>query len=62
MMNVQVNNLPDWALKCQWVVVRVVDGEVWFFDAWAHDRKADALAQAVEEDGFVVENPNWLQG
>ena len=40
---------------------RAVDGEVWFYDAWAYDRESDAQAQAREIDGFVVENTDWLK-
>ena len=55
MMNI-INNLPQYATRCHWIVCRVVDGAVWFFSAWDAAHEADARRQAAEFDGFVVEN------
>ena len=57
MMLVNVENLPHNVNKFRYLVVRAVDGVVWFYGAWHADRAKDALAQAKEVDGFVVENP-----
>lgn len=62
MMNVQINNLPESATHCKWIVCRAVDGAVWFYGAWSYDRTEAARAQAVEVGGFVVENTAWLKG
>ncbi len=62
MMNVMINNMPESAAHRKWIVCRAVDGAVWFYDAWAYDLEADALAQAREVGGFVVENTTWLKG
>ena len=62
MMNVQINNVSESATHRKWIVARAVDGEVWFYDAWAYDREDDARAQAREVNGFVVENTTWLKG
>ena len=62
MMNVQINNLSEYATHRKWIVCRVVDGGVWFYDAWAYDHEAEAQAQAREVGGFVVENTTWLDG
>ena len=61
MMNVKINNCSEYAAHCKWIVCRAVDGEVWFYDAWAYDRESDAQAQAREIGGFVVENTDWLK-
>lgn len=61
MMNVKVNNLSERATHRKWIVCRVVDGDVWYYDAWAYDHKEDARIQAREVDGFVVENTDWLK-
>lgn len=61
MMNVTINNFPQSAACRKWIVVRAVDGEVWFYDAWAYDHKDDAFTQAREIGGFVVENTAWLK-
>lgn len=62
MMSVQINNLPETATHRKWIVCRVVDGAVWYFGAWAYDHEDEAHAQALEVDGFVVENTAWLKG
>lgn len=61
MMNVMINNMPETAKHCKWIVCRAVDGSVWFYGAWAYDREDDAMAQAREVNGFVVENTVWLK-
>ena len=61
MMNVKVNNLPANVNKYRWLVVRAVDGAVWFYGAWYADQESDAYAQAREVDGFVVENTEGAQ-
>ena len=61
MMNVQINNFPQSATHMKWIVCRAVDGAVRFYGAWPHHNEADALAQAREVGGFVVENTAWLK-
>ena len=61
MMNVKVNNLPTNVNKYRWLVVRAVDGAVWFYGAWYADQESDACVQAREVDGFVVENTEGAQ-
>ena len=61
MMNVQINNFPESAAHMRWIVCRAVDGAVWFYGAWPYHNEADALAQAREVGGFVVENTAWLK-
>ena len=61
-MNVKVNNMPESATHRKWIVARAVEGDVWFYGAWAYDHEEDARAQAREVDGFVVENTSWLDG
>lgn len=62
MMNVKINALPETATHYKWIVVRAVDGEVWFYDAWPCNCEETAHAQALEVGGFVVENTDWLKG
>ena len=62
MMNVMINDMNKTATHRKWIVCRTVDGEVWFYDAWAYDHEDDARAQAREIEGFVVENTAWLEG
>lgn len=59
-MNVQINNMSENALHCPWIVCRAVDGEVWFYGAWAWEQETEAQKQAREVGGFVVENTSWL--
>lgn len=57
MMLVYVENLPANIDKFRYVVVRAVEGKVWFYGAWYAYQEKDAMAQAQEVGGFVVENP-----
>ena len=58
MMLVYVENLPQNVNKYRYLVVRAVEGKVWFYGAWYANQAERAMAQAYEVDGFVVENPN----
>ena len=57
MMLVYVENLPKNVDKFRYLVVRAIDGKVWFYGAWFANQAKDAMVQAHEVDGFVVENP-----
>ena len=57
MMMTYVNNLPQNYNRFRYFVCRAIDGQVWFYGAWFAHQASDALAQAREVDGFVVENP-----
>lgn len=56
-MLVYVNNLPQNYERFRYFVVRAVNGKVWFYGAWFAHQASDAMMQAREVDGFVVENP-----
>jgi hypothetical protein len=52
-MEVEINNYPEYADKYNYIVAREVEGEYWFYGAY--DRlKADAVAREV--DGKVFRN------
>ena len=57
MMLVYIENLPKNWEKFRYFVVRAVDGKVWYYGAWFAHQAKNAMAQASEVDGFVVENP-----
>jgi len=57
MMLVYVENLPKNIDGFRYIVVRAVDGKVWFYSMWRAHQASEALARAREIDGFVVENP-----
>lgn len=54
----KVNNVPAWAWEKYYLVVRYVDGEWWFYDAWNENEGRDAMTQCWEIDGELrkVEN------
>lgn len=54
MAKVKVNNVPDYAKKKQYWVVRKCDVELWFYGAWSDEESANHIALQV--DGLVVEN------
>lgn len=51
---VEVNNVPDYARKSPYWVVRKCDGELWFYGAWSDYETANHIALQI--DGLVVEN------
>ena len=57
MMLVYVENLPKNVNQFRYLVVRAIDGKVWYYGAWFAHQAKEAQAQAVEVGGFVVENP-----
>ena len=49
---IKVNNLPEYAKNYNWLVCRVVDGELWFWGAFKdHDK---AFEVAMDVGGVVV--------
>lgn len=57
MMLVYIHNLPSNYELYRYFVVRAVDGQVWYYDEWRANQASEAMAQAREVGGFVVENP-----
>lgn len=49
-----VYNLPDHIENYWWLVVRLVDGKLWYYDAWYFPYKEDAYMQAQELDNGLV--------
>lgn len=49
-----VYNLPDCIDNYWWLVVRVVDGQLWYYDAWNFAYKEDAYMQAQELGNGLV--------
>lgn len=49
-----INNLPTYANDYDYLVVRRVDGELWFWGAW--DDRNEANRVAIEIGGEVVIN------
>jgi len=41
---IKVNNLPEYAKNYNWLVCRVVDGELWFWGAFKDEGKAFEIA------------------
>ena len=50
----KVHNMPQWAIEKSFVVIRIVNGEAWFYDAWDDGNKA--INQALEDyvGGMVI--------
>ena len=47
-----VKNMSTFARHRSYLVIRIVDGEAWFYDAWNDVEKA--IKQAVEVGGMVI--------
>ena len=48
----KINNMPNWAKSHKYLVVRIVDEEAWFYDAW--DDWSEAYKQSLEVGGCVI--------
>ena len=53
-MKLTINNQPEYANHYEFIVVRVVDGEYWFWGAYDDGYKAGTVASAIA--GVVVHN------
>lgn len=49
-----INNLPNYAYEYPFIVVRVCDGEFWFWGAYKTNHRAFEVASEI--DGTVVYN------
>lgn len=51
----KINNVPDYAKDMEFIVVREIDGEYWFYGGYNRDaEKAYRVAEQV--DGIVAHN------
>lgn len=53
-INTEINNMPEYATTKKYIVVRRVNGELWFWGAW-NDRDA-ANEAALEIGGITLRN------
>ena len=53
-INTKINNMPEYAATKKYIVVRRVNGELWFWGAW-NDRDA-ANEAALEIGGITLRN------
>ena len=53
-MNFTIKNLPEYADNYEFVVVRLVDGDYWFWGAYSNGFKVEKAA--LEVDGMIVHN------
>ena len=49
-----INNLPAYASNYEYMVVRLIDGEYWFYGAYSNGRRAESVA--FEIGGEVIHN------
>ena len=54
MNEIRINNKPSYANDYEFIVAREIDGEYWFYGAYADGFKADRVA--MEIDGIVFHN------
>lgn len=55
----KVNNVSENAHKYPWMVIRLVDGEWWYYGVWSDVNKA---AQVAAEEGGAVVPSNVVEG
>lgn len=52
---IEIKFMEEWAKDHGLIVVEMVNGEAWFYDAWYRFAREDAIKQAKEIGGLVVE-------
>ena len=50
----KINNMPEYANHYEFVVVREVEGELWFYGAYRDGFKAEEVASEIR--GIIVHN------
>ena len=55
-MNTKINNFESYANNCAFIVVNVINGERWFYDAFVEEEEEKAYRLAEEIGGEVVYN------
>ena len=55
MKNIKINNLPDYAQDYRYIVITIVDDELWFYGAYNDYEKALLVARETS-DRMVVDN------
>ena len=58
MWNFKINNLPNYAEDYKYIVVTLVDGELWFYGAYNDYEKALLVARETS-DRMIVDNSGW---
>ena len=54
-MNVKINNLPSYSREYKYIVVTLVDGELWFYGAYNKHEKAECAVNETD-NRLIVEN------
>lgn len=54
MNEIRINNKPAYASDYEFIVAREVEGEYWFYGAYADGFKAEKVAMAI--DGVIFHN------
>lgn len=54
MENIKINNMPEYASHYEFVVVRNVDDQLWFYGVYRDGFKADEIAHQI--GGLIVHN------
>lgn len=49
-----INNLPAYAEYYAYIVVRLIDGEYWFYGAYSNGKRAERVA--LEIGGEIIHN------
>ena len=54
MESIKINNMPEYAKHYEFVVVRNIDGQLWFYGAYSNGFKADEIAHEI--GGLIAHN------
>lgn len=53
---VKVENVPDYAYKYNYFVVRLDDGVLWFYGAWDDKSECDRVRKELGNNALVIHN------
>ena len=51
---VEVHNMPAYATDMKYLVVRLVDHQLWFYGAFDNEEKANTTAENLGDEALVV--------
>ena len=53
----KVHSLPKFAYKYPYIVVRYINGELWYWSVWHTREQAEKAVSELKNGGAVIKNP-----
>ena len=60
MLEIRINNEPDYAKNYEYIVARISNGEFWFWGAYETKNRAEEVSHTV--NGIIIHRLNMKKG